>query len=146
MRDLHDQRRDAALALLQHVSEALRNDEHVQPLKARLEELERDAMRLLTTAPVVASAPAAPPTVQPTSPPMPPTAAPGPLANPPAYPPVRPAPVPALGRELVDEQLQLHLSGAAAAAALDDLKARLADDRNLELTLSWRLQRKGVTA
>ena len=39
---------------------------------------------------------------------------------------------------------QLHLSGAAAVAALDDLKARLASERDLELTLSWRLQRKGT--
>ena len=153
MRDLHDQRRDAALALLQHVCEALRNDEHVQPLKARLEELERDAMRLLTAAvPGVVSTPPAP-----TAPP-PPTTAPLTTPGPDTYPPVRPVAGPATrpvwtaatatapATELVDEQQQLHLSGAAAAAALDDLKARLADDRDLELTLSWRLQRKGAAA
>jgi hypothetical protein len=49
-----------------------------------------------------------------------------------------------MGPEIVEEKQQLHLSGDAAAAALDDLKARMARDRDLELTLSWRLQRKGT--
>ena len=38
----------------------------------------------------------------------------------------------------------LHLTGADAVAELDDLKARIARDRDLELTLSWRLERKGT--
>ena len=32
----------------------------------------------------------------------------------------------------------------AAAAALDELKARLAREQDLELTLTWQLQRKGT--
>jgi hypothetical protein len=50
MRDLQDHRRDAAASVLSRLSEVLTSDEHVVPLKSRLEELERDAMRLLTAA------------------------------------------------------------------------------------------------
>ena len=46
MRDLQDHRRDAAASVLSRLSEVLTSDEHVVPLKSRLEELERDAMRL----------------------------------------------------------------------------------------------------
>jgi hypothetical protein len=49
-----------------------------------------------------------------------------------------------LGPEVIEEKQQLHLSGTAAAVALDDLKARLVKDQDLELTLSWRLQRRGT--
>ena len=152
MRDLQDQRRDAAAAVLKRVGEALRSDEHVLPLKARLAELERDALRLLT-----ATVPSPSPSAAP---------GPGPAGAAPPYPPARtatgpwtaPAPTvtPATAAataaatapvaEFVDEQQQLHLTGTAAAAALDDLKARMADDRDLELTLSWRLQRKGASS
>ena len=45
---------------------------------------------------------------------------------------------------MVDEKQQLHLSGAAAVAALDDLKTLVTSERDLELTLSWRVQRKGT--
>ena len=54
-----------------------------------------------------------------------------------------PAP-PANGPEVVDEKQQLHLSGAAAVTALDDLKTLVTSERDLELTLSWRVQRKGT--
>ena len=49
-----------------------------------------------------------------------------------------------LAPEVVAEKQQLHLSGAEAVAALDELKARVISERDLELTLSWRLQRKGT--
>ncbi len=129
MRDLQDHRRDAATSVLSRLSEVLTSDEHVVPLKARLDELERDAMRLLTAA-------APPPAPAPVQPPAGVTPAPAPVALPPA-----PA---AMGPEVIEEKQQLHLSGAAATAALDDLKARIAKDQDLELTLSWRLQRKGT--
>jgi hypothetical protein len=130
MRDLQDHRRDAAASVLSRLSEVLTSDEHVVPLKSRLEELERDAMRLLTAAAPPPSAPAPTPAGTATAP------TPAPVTLPPA-----PA---AMGPEVVEEKQQLHLSGAAAAAALDDLKARMAKDQDLELTLSWRLQRKGT--
>lgn len=130
MRDLQDHRRDAAAAVLSRLSEVLTSDEHVVPLKARLDELERDAMRLLTAAA--------------TSPPAP-VPAPAPAGMTPHPAPVTLPPAPAaMGPEVIEEKQQLHLSGTAAAATLDDLKARLAKDEDLELTLSWRLQRKGT--
>jgi hypothetical protein len=58
MRDLQDHRRDAAASVLKRLSEVLTSDEHVLPLKSRLEELERDAMRLLTAAAPPLPAPA----------------------------------------------------------------------------------------
>ena len=130
MRDMQDHRQTAAALVLSRLSEGLTSDEHVLPLKSRLEELERDAMRLLTAAAPPPPAPVPTPTPSGTPP------APTPLALPPVP--------PAMGPEVVEEKQQLHLSGAAAAAALDDLKARMAKDQDLELTLSWRLQRKGT--
>ena len=56
------------------------------------------------------------------------------IASPPAHVPP----------QIVDERLQLHLSGDEAVLELEQLKARLAHERDLELTLSWRLQRKGT--
>jgi len=67
---------------------------------------------------------------------------PGPVPGPA---PVTIAPVPAAqAPEVVAEKQQVHLSGAEAVAALDDLKARITSERDLELTISWRLQRKGT--
>ena len=91
-------------------------------LKSRLAELERDAMQLL-------AAPAPTPTAG------------TPSSLPPELPPTQGFNGPAL----VEEKQALHLSGAAAMAELENLKARIAGDRDLELTLSWRLERKGTT-
>ena len=129
MREVKDHRQVAAVAVLNRLGEALTSDEHVVGLKSRLQELERDAMRLLTTA-----APPVPPSPPP-PPPPPPTPAPGPLV---LTTPVGTAP------EIIEEKQELRLSGDAAATALENLKSRLAEDHDLELMLSWRLQRKGT--
>ena len=133
VRGLEDHRRDAATAIMNRLVELLTADEHVLPLKPRLAELERDAMHLLAAA---APAPVAPPAPAPapqggtrTSTPLPPVLPPAPGFN---------------GPELVEEKQALHLTGAEAVAELDDLKARIARERDLELTLSWRLERKGT--
>lgn len=131
IRDLADHRRDAAATIMSRLVEMLAVDEHVVPLKSRLAELERDAMQLLTAA-------------APTQPSSPAPASPGGSG---ASTPLAPALPPASGfngPELVEEKQAVHLSGAAAVAQLDDLKARVARDRDLELTLSWRLERKGT--
>lgn len=131
VRDLADHRRAAAAAIMSRLAEVLGADEHVVPLKSRLAELERDAMQLLAAAAPVQSplpAPAAPSGIAPATP-LPPVSPPGAGYN---------------GPEVVEEKQALHLSGAAAVAELDNLKARIARDRDLELTLSWRLQRKGT--
>ena len=63
----------------------------------------------------------------------------------PAPAPVTIPPVPAnLAPEVVAEKQQLNLTAAEAVAALEELKARVTSERDLELTLSWRLQRKGT--
>ena len=132
VRDLGDHRREAAAGIMTRLGEVLTADEHVVPLKSRLAELERDAMQLLA-----AAAPA--PSRHRTG-----TGAAWRNAAPTPLPPVLP-PAPGFnGPELVEEKQALHLTGAAAVAALDDLKARMARDRDLELTLSWRLERKGT--
>jgi len=123
VRDLKDHRRDAATAIMNRLVELLTADEHVVPLKSRLAELERDAMQLLAAA---APAPQGG-TTTPT--PLPPVLPPAPGFN---------------GPELVAEKQAVHLTGAAAVAELDELKARIARERDLELTLSWRLERKGT--
>jgi hypothetical protein len=123
LRDLQDHRREVAAAITERLREALDADEHVLPLKAKLEELARDAMRLLA---------AAAPQVT--------TLTPTPVPTPVHLPPVNPAPT----VQLVEEKQQIHLSGSEAAATLDELKGRLAKDEALELTLSWRLERKSA--
>ena len=135
VRDLSDHRREAGQSIMARLAEVLTSDEHVVALKPRLEELARDAMRLLA-----AAAPAPGPV--PTGGPAPMPSGPG---SAPAAPPVTLPPPPAAnGPELVEEKQQLHLSGEAAVAALDELRARVSSERDLELTLSWRLQRRGT--
>lgn len=128
VRDLVDHRRDAALLIMSRLTEALTSDEHVVALKPRLEEMTRDAMRLLA-----AAAPAPDPV-------LPPGAETAPVPPPVVLPPAPPATWP----EVVDEKQQLHLIGAAAVSALDELKTLVTSERDLELTLSWRVQRKGT--
>jgi hypothetical protein len=130
VRDLTDHRRDAALLIMSHLTEVLTSDEHVVTLKSRLEELTRDAMHLL----------AAPTVTPPHSTPTQLGAGPATVAPPVMMPPVTAA----NGPEVVDEKQQLHLSGAAALTALDELKTLVSSERDLELTLSWRVQRKGT--
>jgi hypothetical protein len=133
VRDLTDNRRDAALLIMTRLTEVLTSDEHVVALKPRLEELSRDAMRLLAA---VAPTPS-PVTSNPDSGTAP---VPSPNPNPVVLPPT-----PVANRaEVVDEKQQLHLSGAAAVTELDALKMLITSERDLELTLSWRVQRKGT--
>jgi hypothetical protein len=136
VRNLTDLRADAAQIIMRRLAEVLTSDEHVVGLKSRLEELQRDAMLLLAasaTAPVPVPTPGTGAGT---------TVTPGPIPGPT---PVTISPVPAAqAPEVVAEKQQVHLSGAEAVAALDDLKARITSERDLELTISWRLQRKGT--
>lgn len=134
VRGLTDLRADAAQGIIRRLAEVLSSDEHVVGLKSRLEELQRDAM-LLLAAPAPAPAPTPDSGTNTTVTPVP---APGPA-------PVTIPPVPvAQAPEVVAEKQQVQLTGADAVAALDDLKARITRERDLELTISWRLQRKGT--
>lgn len=135
MRDLQDHRREAAQLIMQRLAEVLTSDEHVVSLKTRLEELGRDAMRLLAA--TTPSPAAASPSLQPAIALESPASTHRTLVLPPTPPSQKPSVV-------IAEKEQLHLSGAAAIEALEELKARIADERDLELTLSWRLARKGT--
>lgn len=133
MGDLKDHRQSAAQSILQLLAEALGRDEHVIPLKLRLEELDRDAVRLLTVTAVV------PPPADPL-----PTPTTGDSTPPP------PAPVPAPGgfvhpaTVLVEEAQQHDLDSAAATSLLKSLQERLEGDHELELSLSWRIARRST--
>jgi hypothetical protein len=126
VRELSDHRHEAAQVIVRRLAEVLTSDEHVVALKARLDELQRDAMRLLAVAaPVPAPVP---------------VTTPAPTTQPVTIPSVPASQLP----EVVAEKQHLHLTGAEAVEAIEDLKARLTSERDLELTLSWRLQRKGT--
>jgi hypothetical protein len=127
MRNLSDHRRDAAQAIMSRLSEALTSDEHVVSLKPRLDELAGNAMRLLVEA-VPSPQPAPPPQVP--TPPLPTV----------PIPPVSPVAESAV----VAEKQQVILNAAAAVTALDALKTLVTSEDDLELTISWRLQRKGT--
>jgi hypothetical protein len=116
VRGLADQRQTAGQHIVDRLAELLRNDEHVIPLQTKLNELERDAISLLSSG-------------TPVPPPMPPVTTP---ASP---------PLPA-GKVLVEEIDKIDLNTAAATAVLDKLKSRLLGDPELELTLHYRLHRK----
>ena len=136
MRDLKDHRQAAAASLLTRLTEMLSSEEHVIPLKSRLEELERDAVRLLTVA-GAAPSPAAPPST--------------PAGAPTAPLPAIPTPTPFTGTGtapaapvLVEEAQKADLDTEAAAKVLKSLQDRLQGDHALELSLSWRIQRRST--
>lgn len=136
--EMHDHRQAAAASIVNRLIEVLGSEEHVIPLKLKLEELDRDAVRLLTLAaptpplPATAHAPASPVT----SPlPIPETPVPAPVVGSGA-PPIAPV--------LVEEAQKVDLATEEAAAVLKTLQERLQGDHELELSLSWRLQRRSA--
>lgn len=140
MRELQDHRQAAAASILSRLSEALGNEEHVIALKPKLEELERDAVRLLT---IAAPAPSpSPVNAQPPSTgaaPLPPVQNATPTTAP--YPETRVLPSTPI---LVEEAQEVDLDSTAAASVLAGLQQRLHDEPDLELSLSWRIQRRGT--
>jgi hypothetical protein len=66
-----------------------------------------------------------------------------PLPGPPPRPPEAGKPgTPRTRVVTVEEQSQMDLSGDAAGRVLDELKAKLAAGQGIELSLTWRLQRR----
>ncbi len=120
-----DQRATEATALLGDLATLLQADEYVSGLKAGLQGLEQLATDLLTTAP----------------PPPPPAPPPGPQPNPDPGP--GPLPPVVARDEVVEQKEAVVLTAQAAGEALSGLQKRLADDPSLELTVSWRLVRRG---
>jgi len=130
VKNLTDYRQVAAASILTRLVEALGSEEHVIPLKSKLEELDRDAVRLLTVA-------------------APPPPVPTPVGASPVPMPVVPEPLPFNGNGvqpsapvLVEEAQKVDLNTEAAATVLKTLQERLQGDHELELSLSWRLQRR----
>ena len=134
MRDLQDHRQAAAASILSRLTEALGSDEHVIPLKSKLEELERDAVRLLTVA-----APATSPAGATTTPPG---ASPVPMPITPGFTPFTGTGTPPAAPVVVEEAQEVNLDAEAAATVLNTLRERLQRDHELELSLSWRLARR----
>jgi hypothetical protein len=144
MRELQDHRQAAAASILSRLSEALGSEEHVIALKPKLEELERDAVRLLTVAapaPVSAPSPAQAPLQPPSTgaAPLPPAQNATTTAAP--YPETRILPSTPI---LVEEAQEVDLDSTAATSVLAGLQQRLYDEPDLELSLSWRIQRRGT--
>ena len=148
LRDLSDQRQSAAAMITRQLTDAIGSEEHVIPLKSKLEELERDAVRLLS-----AAAPSAPSNTS-SAPPAATTITEPPHADTQA--PVLPVvitPAKLTGKSaahytpvLVEEAQKLDLGTEAAASLLQALQERLQSDPELELSLSWRLQRRAGQA
>ena len=135
---LRDHRAQAAALLQKALSNALTSDEHVLALTPKLDELQRDATRLLadvvTPPRTVASVPVAVSVAAPDS---------SPNGAALAVPPVSVPPIEGV-TEVVAEAHSQRLMGAEAVAALEAIKARVTHEQDLALTLSWRLERKGT--
>jgi hypothetical protein len=129
VKDLTDHRQTAAASIVGRLVEALGSEEHVIPLKSKLEELERDAVRLLTVA-APAQTPNPPAYTQPIGSPQ---SMPSPYTGS-GTPPVVPV--------WVEESQKMDMGTEAAALLLKTLQDRLENDHELELSLSWRLQRR----
>jgi hypothetical protein len=130
MKALTDERRSAAHAIVAKVSETLAADEHAIGLKAALDDQRIKAVRLLTVAPPPSPTPPGPSPVTPPLPPIGPT----------PVPPGTPVPKPPV---IVQESAAADLESTQALALLDDLHAKLDNDTDLRLSISWRLEKPG---
>ncbi|MEY8689675.1 MAG: phage resistance protein [Leptothrix sp. (in: b-proteobacteria)] len=135
LRKLTDQRQAKAQSILTLVAEALTSDEHVTPLRSALEQLGRDALQLLTATPVPAPAQA----TQSATATTPATGTPQAGAQAALPPPPPPLP----GEVCLEERQGEKFDATHGQHVLKQLQSKLSDDPNLELTLSWRLVRKG---
>jgi hypothetical protein len=129
MKALSDERQSAAHAIVAKVCETLAADEHAIGLKAALDDQRIKAVRLLTVAP--------PPSPTPPGPPGDATAATDRADAGAAWPPVPKPPV------IVQESAAADLESTQALALLDDLHAKLDNDTDLRLSISWRLEKPG---
>lgn len=130
LKDVHDQRKSEAQAVLAGLAEVLVNDEHVQPLASSVGALQIKALSAL----------AGPTGI---TPPTPDSIRPPPLTVPPldqtdGQKPIRPA----MTIETVEEHSHSALPVSEATQLLEELALKLQSDSKLELSLSWRLQRR----
>jgi hypothetical protein len=131
LRDVQDQRQAAAQSVLSDLAEVLAHDEHVQPLGEAIAGLQSRALAALA-GPTGASTPAPIPSGEE---PLP--AAPSAPADVPGKPQS-----PSLRLVTVEEQSRAALPAIEASRLLQELQQKLQSDSGLELSLSWRLQRR----
>lgn len=126
LKEVQDQRSAAAQAVLASLAEVLANDEHVQPLASAISGLQAKALAALAG---------------PTGVPVP--APQQPLNAPPFNPPMEHGHSrPAASLETVEEQSRSALPVPEAKQLLAELAEKLQSDSDLQLSLSWRLQRR----
>jgi hypothetical protein len=138
LKAIRDARAGRAQQVLTQLAEALRHDEHVQSLKDALARLEPQALEVLSSpgaepAPVVV----APISGGSGSGVVPTVTGGGRQPEPEPALPVRP-----VTDTLIDSGERRDLSTEQALAELEQLKSRLEADREVQLTLSWQLQRR----
>ena len=113
---LSDQRKSAAEAIMDRISEVLAADEHAIALKPALDEQQTKALRLLTDVPA-----------------------------PPSPPPVPPKPEPAPGEVVVKQAEASDLEPQKAKAVLSEIGRELDKGNDLRLSIAWKITRKGRT-
>jgi hypothetical protein len=123
-------RRSAAQGLRQRLHDLFEAEEHVSALAPALVPCVNNATTLLASAP--SPPPPAPPSVTPVNPPV----------TPPVVPPAPPVIVDP-DEVVLENQQNLRLDGTVASQRLAQLGQRLQDDPDLELTVSWKLVRRG---
>ncbi len=125
---IQDQRRASAIEVLAALSEMLQHDEHVQPLQASLAELNQRALAVLAASSGV-TVPPVPPSPQVADP------------KPPDFPPtIHDEPV-----DVVEAGTCPGMTLPDAQVLLESLRKKLAGHDDLQLTLSWRLERRRRT-
>jgi len=122
---IQDQRKAAADEVLAELAEVLSHDEHVRPLDAALRDLNLRALGVLAAS---GGTPAPAPNVQ-----VPPVAD--------SVAPTVPLPEQSNSVEIVDEGLRPALTSSEAQQLLDSLRGKLIGHDDLQLSLSWRLER-----
>lgn len=127
LREVVDQRQEAAGSVLAGLAESLSHDEHVRPLREALAELGQQALQVLARPAQPTQGPGAQPQGQPPSPvPMP------------AEPPQSAGPT----LMVVEEDSRASLPASDALGLLDELRAKVEQEDGIELSLAWRLQRR----
>lgn len=130
---VQDERREAASPVLASLAEILQHDEHVQPLKSALGELGRRALAVLAMPSGPSSSPAPSPSSREVSRPAP--------SLPDTVAPVE-STAGASSVETIEEDSRTALPASDARHLLDQLRGKLEGDLDVELSLSWRLQRR----
>jgi len=127
MRNVTDQRSGAAQGILGELVEVLTHDEHVHPLKEAVAKLGPQAVRVLSQQVITPTA------VMPADP-----------SRSVATDPIPPMPLPPKSPllETLEQETPSALSPSEADTVLQDLRSKLMGQEGVELSLTWRLERR----